>query len=66
MSEKTQNLITIDRRRARKEAARLRPSRGTRSDRVIGTTSHVILAIWSIIVILPLLWTLFSSFKTTG
>ncbi|MGP6169683.1 carbohydrate ABC transporter permease [Microbacterium sp. A196] len=44
----------------------MRASRGTKSDRVIGTTSHVILAIWSIIVILPLLWTLFSSFKTTG
>lgn len=66
MSDKTQNLITIDPKRARKDAARLRPSRGTRSDRVIGTTSHIILAIWSIVVILPLLWTLFSSFKTTG
>ena len=66
MSDKTQNLITIDPKRARKDASRLRPSRGTRSDRVIGTTSHIILAIWSIVVILPLLWTLFSSFKTTG
>ncbi|GAA1538128.1 N-acetylglucosamine transport system permease protein [Microbacterium ginsengiterrae] len=66
MSDKTANLITIDRRRARKDAARLRPRRGTTSDRVIGTTSHIILAIWSIVVILPLLWTLFSSFKTTG
>jgi N-acetylglucosamine transport system permease protein len=66
VSDKTQNLITIDHKRARKDAARLRPSRGTRSDRVIGTTSHIILAIWSIVVILPLLWTLFSSFKTTG
>ncbi|WP_206705835.1 MULTISPECIES: carbohydrate ABC transporter permease [Microbacterium] len=44
----------------------MRPRRGTTSDRVIGTTSHIILAIWSIVVILPLLWTLFSSFKTTG
>lgn len=66
MSDKTANLITIDRRRARKDAARLRTRRGTTSDRVIGTTSHIILAIWSIVVILPLLWTLFSSFKTTG
>ncbi|MGO2746607.1 carbohydrate ABC transporter permease [Microbacterium sp.] len=44
----------------------MRTTRGTTGDKVISTISHVILAIWSIIVILPLLWTLFSSFKTTG
>lgn len=66
MSDKTQNLIVIDRKRARRDAAFIRTTRGTTGDKVISTISHVILAIWSIIVILPLLWTLFSSFKTTG
>jgi N-acetylglucosamine transport system permease protein len=31
-------------------------------DRAVATVSHTVLIIWSIIVILPLLWTLLSSF----
>ncbi|MCZ2401675.1 carbohydrate ABC transporter permease [Paenarthrobacter sp. Z7-10] len=34
-------------------------------DRVFGAISHTALAIWSLIVILPLLWTFMSSFKSS-
>src|SRR6185312_15698799 len=34
-------------------------------ERVFGGASHTVLIIWSAIVILPLLWTLMTSFKTT-
>jgi N-acetylglucosamine transport system permease protein len=37
----------------------------TPGDKVVGTLSHTALIIWSLIVILPLLWTLMTSFKTT-
>jgi N-acetylglucosamine transport system permease protein len=40
-------------------------SEWTGGDRVVEATSHVLLAIWSIIVIVPFLWVLLSSFKTT-
>lgn len=39
--------------------------RSTTSDRVVGAVSHTMLTIWSLIVILPLLWTIMTSFKTT-
>ncbi len=35
------------------------------SDRVVATVSHVVLAFWTVLVIVPLLWTLLSSFKTS-
>ncbi|MBZ2194696.1 carbohydrate ABC transporter permease [Occultella gossypii] len=38
----------------------------TGGDRAVATVSHTVLIIWSIIVILPLLWTLLSSFKTSS
>jgi N-acetylglucosamine transport system permease protein len=34
-------------------------------DKVVGSVSHGLLTIWSLLVILPLLWTIMSSFKTT-
>jgi len=37
----------------------------TTGERVFGGASHTVLIIWSAIVILPLLWTLMTSFKTT-
>lgn len=37
----------------------------TPGDKAVGVLSHTALVIWSIIVILPLLWTLMTSFKTT-
>ncbi len=42
-----------------------KPSNSSKSDKVVGGVSHVMLVIWSAIVILPLIWTLMSSFKTT-
>ncbi len=35
-------------------------------DRITAISSHVVLVLWSLIVILPLLWTLMTSFKTTS
>lgn len=37
----------------------------TATDRTVEATSHVLLSIWSVIVIVPFLWVLLSSFKTT-
>jgi N-acetylglucosamine transport system permease protein len=37
----------------------------TGGDIAVGTASHVLLVIWSIVVIVPFLWVLLSSFKTT-
>lgn len=37
----------------------------TGGDRAVETTSHALLAIWSVIVIVPFLWVVLSSFKTT-
>jgi len=34
-------------------------------DKAVETTSHVLLAVWSIVVIVPFLWVVLSSFKTT-
>ena len=44
-------------------AARRRTGNG--SDRAVEATSYVLLSAWSIIVIVPFLWVLLSSFKTT-
>ncbi len=38
----------------------------TRGDKVVGAVSHTALTIWSLIVILPLLWTFMSSFKSSS
>ncbi|NYE95998.1 N-acetylglucosamine transport system permease protein [Psychromicrobium silvestre] len=43
-----------------------RKSKSTVGDKVVGGISHTVLVIWSIIVILPLLWTVMSSFKTSS
>jgi N-acetylglucosamine transport system permease protein len=42
-------------------------NRGARTggDKAVEATSHVLLSIWSIIVIVPFLWVVLSSFKTT-
>lgn len=36
------------------------------SERAFGAVSHAVLVLWSLIVVLPLLWTLMTSFKTTN
>jgi N-acetylglucosamine transport system permease protein len=43
-----------------------RQPRSTTGDKAVATTSHALLALWSAIVILPFLWTLLSSFKTSA
>jgi len=43
-----------------------RKAETTTGDRVVAGTSHVVLILWSAIVVLPLLWTFMSSFKTSS
>ncbi|OFI38476.1 sugar ABC transporter permease [Arthrobacter sp. SW1] len=43
-----------------------REAKTTAGDKAVAATSHVVLAIWSAIVVLPLLWTFMSSFKTSN
>ncbi|MGG7463630.1 carbohydrate ABC transporter permease [Plantibacter sp. YIM 135347] len=40
--------------------------KSTTGDKVVGTASHTVLIIWSIVVVVPLLWTVMSSFKTSS
>lgn len=42
-----------------------RRPKSTTGDKVVGTVSHTMLIMWSVIVILPLVWTIMTSFKTT-
>lgn len=42
------------------------PSPAPRGDRAVTAVSHIVLTMWSIIVILPLVWVFLSSWKTTG
>lgn len=44
---------------------RIRKPVNTPGDKTVGVLSHTALIVWSLIVILPLLWTLMTSFKTT-
>ena len=39
---------------------------GTNGDRVVASVSHIVLAFWSLLVLVPMLWTLMSSFKTSS
>lgn len=63
MSVDTRAAITIDRRSKSPRPARR--AKATSGDRVVGGISHVVMVIWAVIVILPMLWTLLGSFKTT-
>jgi len=51
---------------ARAGATAEREPAGKPQERVFTTVSHTALIVWSLIVILPLLWTLMTSFKTTS
>jgi len=44
---------------------RLSARRADRGDTAVASVSHVLLVIWSIVVIVPFLWVFLSSFKTT-
>lgn len=63
MSTQTRATITIDRKS--KPARPAHVTKSTTSDKVVGGTSHVVMSIWALVVILPMLWTLVGSFKTT-
>lgn len=43
-----------------------RKAKDSTSDKVVAGVSHTMLIIWSLIVVIPLLWTLLSSFKTSA
>jgi len=43
-----------------------RKSQETKGDKVVAGVSHTMLGLWSLMVLIPLLWTLMSSFKTTS
>ncbi|SJN31528.1 Transmembrane protein [Microbacterium esteraromaticum] len=64
MSTETRAAVTIDRRTKRQDP-QLHTRKATTGDKVVGGTSHVVMAIWSLVVILPMVWTLIGSFKTT-
>ncbi|WP_394940471.1 carbohydrate ABC transporter permease [Psychromicrobium sp. YIM B11713] len=50
----------------RLDALALRKPKTSTGDKVVSGVSHTILVIWSVIVVLPLLWTVMSSFKTSS
>jgi N-acetylglucosamine transport system permease protein len=56
---------TTGRAPAKEEAFVERTPESTAGDKAVGIVSHTMLTIWSLIVILPLLWTIMTSFKTT-
>ena len=64
MSTDTRAAVTVE-KKSRRSAPETHVTKSTAGDKVVGGTSHVILAIWSLIVILPMVWTLIGSFKTT-
>lgn len=39
--------------------------KGTRADKAVSVTSHILLVLWTLVVLIPMLWVLMSSFKTT-
>ena len=42
-----------------------RPASATAGQRTVTAVSHVVLSLWTLVIIIPLLWTLVSSFKTS-
>lgn len=50
----------------RSEPSLLRKPKTSTGDKVVGGISHTFLVIWSIIVVVPLLWTFLSSFKSSS
>ncbi len=45
------------------DAKRPPPARSSRADRRVATLSHLVLTLWALAVVLPLVWTFFSSLK---
>lgn len=46
--------------------ARPAQGHGSGGDRAVSLSSHTVLTLWSVVVIVPLLWTVMTSFKTTS
>jgi N-acetylglucosamine transport system permease protein len=46
--------------------AAARTSKPAAGDRIVGGVSHTVLVIWAIVIILPLIWTVLSSFKNNS
>ncbi|MFK4791354.1 carbohydrate ABC transporter permease [Microbacterium sp. ZW T5_56] len=63
MSADTRASVTINRKS--RAPLPVRTVKSTTSDKVVGGASHVVMALWSLVVILPMIWTLIGSFKTT-
>ncbi|GAA3926458.1 carbohydrate ABC transporter permease [Microbacterium soli] len=63
MSTETRAAITI--RRGVKPPVPIRRVTSTTGDKTVAGVSHVVMGIWALVVILPMLWTLIGSFKTT-
>ncbi|MET4639717.1 carbohydrate ABC transporter permease [Mycetocola sp. 2940] len=61
----TQAITTRGATRGGSKPAFTRKPKTTPGDKAVGAISHTALVIWSLIVILPLVWTLITSFKTT-
>lgn len=61
----TQAVTTAGAKRGTSKPAFTRKPKTTPGDKAVGAISHTALVIWSLIVILPLVWTLITSFKTT-
>jgi N-acetylglucosamine transport system permease protein len=64
MTNTTIDPALVDRRSAASTTQSNTPM-STTGDKIVGGLSHTVLTIWSIVVILPMLWVLLSSFKTT-
>ncbi|GAA2893473.1 carbohydrate ABC transporter permease [Microbacterium esteraromaticum] len=64
MSTDTRAAVTVNRRSSTPRPPQV-GVQSTAGDKAVGITSHVVMAIWSLVVILPMLWTLLGSFKTT-
>ena len=56
---------TADTREARDAPTARATERPPAGDKVVASVSHVVLGFWTLLVIIPLLWTLLSSFKTS-
>jgi N-acetylglucosamine transport system permease protein len=48
------------------EPERLHKASRSAGDRAVGGASHALLTVWSLLVVLPMLWTLMSSFKSSA
>ena len=48
------------------DAGSARPTSGRGGDKAVAATAHTVLTVWSVLVIVPLLWVIMSSFKTSS